>query len=292
MAQFNWTYLSDQGQRYNVGIFHGPRTGHVLIYCNLKVLLIDFSVLDSKDYTFFLGEDLCIVKLERRGDKFYYDLSIDHTTDTPRNRQRKALAKKHWKQSIAFFSAMALCVISFTSLMIYNHQPEEQNQLQYHAGLFPNIKSQQVTGVVTQVTSDKIYYDFEVNKKVYSGSMDLSESPHYNLMPIEIGDEFAISYALAAPNQNSLHLDAPTKKQIQTYFLRAYEKHQEIHPEFSTSKVNCMIEIGYQLKGLEALADFYFQDLSPEKNTVHNNLSYKRLVRDVPFKNMMAERCW
>ena len=291
MAQFNWTYLGENGQKYNVGVFHGPKTGHVLVFCNLKVVLVDFSVLDTKEYSLFLGDELCQLKLDRRGDKFFYDMNVDKDADTPLNRQRKARDKKHWKQSIVFFSAMLLCIFTFTSLVIYNHSPEEERRMQNRANLLSS-PSQYALGTITKIEAEKIYYQYIVNGKWFTGNIKKELiQPENNGMPVEVGDEFSTQFALDNPLIHQIDFNLPSQKQLQVYFKRAFEKQVAHHPEFSAQKVQCMIEVAYELEGLPVFADFYFQDLSPEENVLHNNFTYKRLVRDQPFVNVMANRC-
>ena len=58
MSQMSWTYIADDGARYDVGLFHGDSTGHLLVYCNARIVVIDFSVLASKNYSFFINDEL------------------------------------------------------------------------------------------------------------------------------------------------------------------------------------------------------------------------------------------
>ncbi|MEZ4934823.1 MAG: hypothetical protein R2788_22170 [Saprospiraceae bacterium] len=48
--------------------------GHLVIYVGKKISTIDFNVLDSKEYTFFIDNEFCRIRLERRGDQMYYFL--------------------------------------------------------------------------------------------------------------------------------------------------------------------------------------------------------------------------
>ena len=47
MAQLNWTYVADSGQQYRVVLYHGTRSGHVLVTVNQKVSIVDFFSLAS-----------------------------------------------------------------------------------------------------------------------------------------------------------------------------------------------------------------------------------------------------
>ena len=206
MAQRNWIYVGDDGKKYNVGIFHGQKTGHVLIHCNLKVLMIDFSVLDSKSYSFFLGEELCGIKLNRTGDRFSYDFDIDEEVDTPINRRRKATARKHWYQSIAFFGAMGICA-TFFSVLFLNMKPAEPSYF-YAAGL---PKQEFVDGIATvsEVSTSKsifINYEFKANANLYRSRLKLDEEKLKNWLPLNPGDQFLVRYNKYDPSNNEIYV--------------------------------------------------------------------------------------
>ena len=100
MNHYTWTYIGGAGRNYRVGLFHGNKTGHVLIYVGAKIVTIDFKVFDSKTYTFFIDDELCNIRLERRGSKMFFFFEIDQKTDTPRNRKRKILEHRYLRQGV------------------------------------------------------------------------------------------------------------------------------------------------------------------------------------------------
>ena len=64
-----------------------------MAYVDQKVIIVDFNIRDSKDYTFFINDELCAIKLERKKDQMHYHFEIDKHADTPRNRARKKIEK-------------------------------------------------------------------------------------------------------------------------------------------------------------------------------------------------------
>ncbi len=56
MSQITWTYVDDDGYSHNVGLFHGDNSGHLVVYCNSRIVVIDLKVLTSKNYSFFIDE--------------------------------------------------------------------------------------------------------------------------------------------------------------------------------------------------------------------------------------------
>ena len=100
MNHYSWTYVAGGGRNIPVGLYHSSKKGHLLIYVGKKITNIDFNVLDSKDYTFFIDHELCHIKLERRGDEMYYFFEIDKKADTPMNRARWAMERKFLRQML------------------------------------------------------------------------------------------------------------------------------------------------------------------------------------------------
>ena len=83
MSQYSWTYLSDSGRKFKIGLYHGMRTGHVLVHCNGRVLIIDFKVRHNKRYTIMVDNDMLDLVLSRTGDEITYSLEVNNREGTP-----------------------------------------------------------------------------------------------------------------------------------------------------------------------------------------------------------------
>jgi hypothetical protein len=112
MSQITWTYVDDDGFRHKVGLFHGDNSGHLLVYCNTRIVVIDFNVLKSKNYSFFIDEELCDISVEEKDGKFSYGFDIDQVTDTPRNRGRRKMIRYENKYSLLILGGFMI-VITF-----------------------------------------------------------------------------------------------------------------------------------------------------------------------------------
>jgi hypothetical protein len=115
MGQYNWTLLDDFGNRFKVGIYHGDRSGHVMVHCNKKIMIIDFNVLQSKKYSFFLGHEFCELDVIKEASSYRYTLKINEEVDTQLNVIRRKLHRKNMIKAaalaIAFFAAVAIITI-------------------------------------------------------------------------------------------------------------------------------------------------------------------------------------
>lgn len=289
MAQFNWKYLSDRGAQYNVGLFHGNRTGHVLIHCNSRIVTIDFSVYQTKKYSFFIEDELCEINLEKQGNKFIYDFEVNRKVDTPLNRIRNEIEKKHWKQSLLFFGGLGLCVFLFV-LWFFSMGGGQQEQTRQE--LIDQLHTSETFGKIT-INNQKAIYSFVANGRVYKADVPIeSVLQTKEGMPLETGDEFLVKFAPLKPEINEIDLSLPSKSQIEKYYNRTLSRHISLHPELTLDLIKCQIKIAYEMNGIAGLADFLFQDVDPEQNPAHNRLSYQRFVRDLPFKALVAEQCW
>lgn len=110
MSQLTWTYVDDDGYRHKVGLFHGDNSGHLMVYCNTRIVVIDFHVLKSKNYSFFINEELCDLSIEEKAGKFSYGFTIDQVTDTPRNRGRRKMIRSQTVQSLMFGAAFIVLI--------------------------------------------------------------------------------------------------------------------------------------------------------------------------------------
>lgn len=295
MAQLNWTYVSDTGRKFNVGIYHGSKTGHLVVYCNLRVVMIDFNVLDTKTYPLFLDDELCELTIEKKNNQFRYGFDINRKADTPRNRQRKVVEKKHWRQTLLFFGAMGVIVALFAAFFLRFDAKQKSAQREELLADFGRETIAHIDRLQPTEEGTLIRFSF-----VADGKIQIAELPHpsdtpiilaYG-MPLEEADEFRLRFVTNRPGIWDLRLDKPSEQQVERYSLLAQERHAELHPELSRRHIQCLAGLAYDIKGVGGLADFYFQDASPERNAVANELTYKRLVRGVPFQQRAEGECW
>lgn len=115
MSQIRWTYVDDYRRKYHVGLYHGDRTGHLVIHCNSRILVIDFHVRDTKKYSFFINDELFDVHVERQNGKFAYSFEIDEHTRTPRNLRRKKVNRSELIKTVA----LALSVVAALALVFF-----------------------------------------------------------------------------------------------------------------------------------------------------------------------------
>ncbi|MEZ4949020.1 MAG: hypothetical protein R2879_05490 [Saprospiraceae bacterium] len=291
MSQFSWTVIGQNGKKYQIGLYHGNKTGHVMVHCNMKVILIDFSVLESKQYSFFLDEELCELNLERQGDSFRYGLNLNKDADTPLNRKRKLLDKRNLIQSGLFLlgTIAVIGTIIFAIHFFRNHGTElAKNELLAKEGLETSAR------LVHEDEKTVWSYIYIADGKAYTRNLteeNLRDFFPYPL-PLANSDEFKLKYARSNPNVHEILWAQPDEKSIKRFKALAYEVQKKEHPETSPEMLTCQIDAAFEVQGLEGLSNIYKQTEPDNGTSKFNNNSYLRLTRSIPFENLVKEKCW
>ncbi|MBK7410284.1 MAG: hypothetical protein IPL49_07555 [Saprospirales bacterium] len=290
MSQYTWTYVGGGGKNFRVTLFHGKNTGHVLLLLNTQVLQIDFNVRESKTYSFFIEDEFCEVHLELRGEEMYYFFEINKTVNTPRNKARKQLERKHLGQALAFFGVLILvATVAAFGLRTYNKKLEMTR-------LNEKIYSDSTVGWV-QIDSlhpETVRYQYVAGNSPFTSSFfeDPARGNTLPVFPLQSGDEFAVRYNPRRPDLSRIYFSQPTAAQTLKYLERSLSRHLQYNPATHPSMARCTLELALEIHGLEGLADVYFQQESAASSPAHNRDSYYRLVRDPAFQQAISDRCW
>lgn len=294
MKHFYWTYVPGGGKKYKVGLLHGGKTGHLMVYCNSKIIIVDFKVRDSKVYSFFINDELCEIHLIRKGEQLFYEFHINQDADTPLNRARKKLNRKHLFQTLLFFGTMGLIMaLVFWGL---NSTKNKHSQKNMEALLVSDgAKTVGVINIEKEKSTYHINCFYVADNINYSSKIEFRDTTNLtsnNGMPLVSGDEFIVEYVRSNPSSSKIVFEKPTKKQLDLYKKRAIEKHAANHPQMLDQRVACQVDIAYQIKGLSGLADIFFQNTPPEENSKNNRNTFLKLIRDLPFQKKEAAECW
>jgi len=278
LAQFHWTYVGDTGKKYQVGLYHSTKTGHLLIHLNAKILAVDFSVRDSKEYPFFIEEEFCRIRLERRADRMYYFFDIDKEVDTPRNRARKKRNKQYLKQTLLFFGGLILLAALF-GLGMDRLDRARKAEMLVPAVYLP------ATGQITRILDPQmgeLEYQFTLptGERYRGQKTEGNLYQHWGRM-LERGDEFEVAYLKDQPAISRLDLTAPTAGQRERLRRRALDKHRRLHPEIAERELDCFVAGSVKLRQLDGLVHIFHQDQKPYANAYHNKITYRRLIKDL-----------
>lgn len=309
MAQFNWIYLDNTGGRHRVGLYHGDRTGHLMIHCNMRVVQIDFSVHDTKMYSFFVEDELCEVIVEKlKTGGFGYEFRVNKTVDTPRNRIRKVDARRNNRKLAIFIGGVvAVLGLAFAGLAWYGSQEDARKAArtaiisQYSKANMRRLgkEGKPATGYlhVEEINGKRVgvYLFKTADSTEIRGLFPVADTGKVllnNGFPLLAGSAFETTYLPENPQIHRVELFRPVRSTIDKYIAYALASETHAHPDFSQKKCLCRVLNVAQLQNWTSLSNFIFQEKTPEENSRNNQESYARMLRDPYVEQAVARDCW
>ncbi|MBK9336494.1 MAG: hypothetical protein IPM98_07845 [Lewinellaceae bacterium] len=309
MAQVGWVYLDDFGGRHRIGLYHGDRTGHLLLHCNSRIIQVDFSVKESRTYSFFVEDELCEVSVMHEGKGvFFYDFQVNKKVDTPRNRLRKA-DERRTRTYMAILIVGLLAVISGLVLGLrWWGQRQKEDHLagtSLTSRLTPENEKRLGADGRTAVAQFVVTYEPDQRQVFYgfitadsnriSGRFSVRDTGLIilpNGFPLRDGDAFSVRYLPAEPNIHRVDFYEPADRTIAGYLEQARLAQLAAHPEAPPGYSLCIARIALREKGWQRLADLIFQTAPSANNPSNNRESYLRLVREPGFAETVERECW
>ncbi len=309
MAQVNWVYLDDRGGQHRVGLFHGDRTGHLLIHCNMKVVQIDFSVLETKTYSFFIEDELCEVLAEKmKNGRFGYEFRVNKTIDTPRNRIRRVDNRRNNRILALVVVGVVVAIAGiFFGLRSYGKRQDTRRMTKTsiaHNLNGTNLKQLMAAGRssvstlhVEEINAKRIgVYTFKTaDSSEIRGIFEVADTGDIllqNGFPLRAGDSFDTYYLPSDPQVHRVELFQPTKATVTNYISQALAVEQQHSPGDSREKSLCRVLTVAEKLHWTALADFIFQHKTAAENPKHNKETYLRLMRGAEVEKAVTEACW
>jgi len=109
MAQLNWRYYSLSGIPYSIDMYHGDDSGHLIIFVNSEIILINFTQKESKKYNFYIENQLVELDIEKNNNTYNYTL-------TPQNLQAEIPEEKTFDHH--FWIPLILLILAINLLVI------------------------------------------------------------------------------------------------------------------------------------------------------------------------------
>ena len=202
MNQHTWKFAEPFYRPYRIGVLHGPNSGHVLIYVNSKILLIDFKVFDDKEYSFYLDEQLCKLEIHCQEElpaeeKYEYVLTVgDYRVKAGESPEPQSNFVDMYK-SIAFFVGAAL-IFALGMYFLINFQNNKQYNLLGDKG-----KPTPCILFVKEIRGDEYHVRFEyvAQGEHIKKEEIISERSFMNLEKEELRDQVYLSEALYYPRK-------------------------------------------------------------------------------------------
>ncbi len=195
MAQLNWTYVADSGQQYRVVLYHGGRSGHVMVTVNQKISIVDFYVRDTKSYQMLLEDELFLLELEKGPNGFGYAFAIDKLADTDRNKARQARRRRS-----AFYVVLGALVFFGIAggLAVWMMSWQEQLTLRKNLPLLEEIGEVTYGRVARSDDGNWMLY-FTEGPMIYELKLDASS---VRIAGLRTGDDQGVLYLKGNPKVN------------------------------------------------------------------------------------------
>jgi len=76
MSETRWSFYEPTSGTNLVGLYHGIQSGHVIVYLNSRVMLIDFLIKESKTYSLYVNDYLIEIRLDKDDKAFEYTMNV------------------------------------------------------------------------------------------------------------------------------------------------------------------------------------------------------------------------
>ena len=112
MAQQFWTFYDQYSVEHTFGIYHGEESGHLVVYLDDRVMIIDFGIINDKSYNFFFERELLKLDIQKIEDGFVYKLNVDKETPTELNVEIKTERKEELHITILIIFIVAMIILT------------------------------------------------------------------------------------------------------------------------------------------------------------------------------------
>lgn len=278
LAQLQWQVLGNRGTYFHIGMYHGADSGHLVVHCNSKVLLLDFGVKEPRQYPFFLDEELYELHIGQNGGTYHYQLVHNGEIDSPINRKKQADQKyDRWLMKAGLAALVLLVLVGF--FVAWQLSTSDKRLVE---------RLRDGEGVATQISLTHIGGQWEASyradDRVFTQPL---HSFHGLYFPLIAGDVFAGRYWPDRPKVFYVQWDVPAEPVVRRYATLAAREHALRHPSLSAEQVICQVQAAYDCEGAPGLAKMYHQNRND--GGLYNPDAYLRMVRDTAFRRRAAD---
>lgn len=279
MAQQQWTVPGYGGIPYKVGLYHGERTGHLLVHCNNKIMIIDFGVKEDKHFSFMLGEELYELDIVKKPQGYEYIFKHNEDIATPHNVRRKESNETDRKRlwlAAGVIVAVIFCIIGIS---------------RYWHGLADNVRQRLAQGEGTYTTAILLeqgtgqwFISYQIAEETVKLQLRAEELKSSFGFPIKMGDVYQVRIDPKYKYVYWIDWNRPNQATQAQLHQLCMEKQYQLNPSKAEQELACELEQAYQIKGLAGWAMFYNQNISAEDQAFYNEESHDALIRRGAFK--------
>lgn len=287
MAQIDWMVTGNRGSRFRIGLYHGDQSGHVLMYCNNRIVTIDFGVLSEKTYTLFIDDELCEVSISPGPGGYEYDCNVNTEAATPLNdlrRARKREEKRGMAIAIGFLAIVAVSIGLFASMA---HSGSDATTARVE--LADNYGELTEASLYTNPRNGKLYYNYVVDDRIYRSPVSSLDAEDLPPLPLAAGDRFALRYDPTQPRVAELLFDRFGEEQAARWRERLTTQYAADHPELTPRQVRCHLDAARDIDGPTAYLTLGMESMALQAGDDEPRYqAYWRLVRSPAFRRAVT----
>jgi hypothetical protein len=305
MAQAGWNIIDTRGRGHQVGLYHGDGSGHVVVYCDRRIIQIDFSVLESRSYSFFIEDELYELTLDKQPNgQFVYQCKVNEEADTPRNQAIKAEQKqdrRYMRWVLASMFVLLTAFFCFSYWARYHRAPVRTFERVWTGSQASPITIEQLrkSGKTTTATLTwdsleqpyRLICQFEPEGRS-TPLRFVSDAPNPSALVAPTGfellhkDAFRVYYNPDKPEQYFIDFEVPDTTTIESYMLRAIAAEMASHPAEPLQSHHCKVQVIVEKYGWKALPAVISQHIDTYKQR------YLQMITDPATKTAIDIRCY
>lgn len=253
MNQVKWTFVGIPGRPYNVGLYHSPSKGHLLIYCNGSVVLVRFGVKEDSMFSFFIEEELIEIHITKNEKgNFEYEFRVNKDVDTVYNQQRKKVYRENNIKLAIIIGSVFVVVASVVAAGFFYTKS-------YHARLLAEEGTWvEAVAVINEVRMSRDYFAlvYNYNNRSYHSKPVYFTYPYFTTEGFVLyhGDPFQVKIATSRPDISDRDSFLISKSQPQVFIQRGALGLMQYNTSFSEQGAICIAENVLDQLGAEALA--------------------------------------
>jgi len=119
MSQLHWLYRDTEKLLHNIQLYHGAESGHLLIYVNDKIVLIDFHIQTDKSYGFYIDSVFFELFISGKSGNYNYKLVSENRVLNYTDLEKKEINRDLIHTRITWLIVITIIISSILLYIAY-----------------------------------------------------------------------------------------------------------------------------------------------------------------------------
>jgi hypothetical protein len=306
LPQAGWSYLDTNGRYHKVGLYHGDQSGHVIVYCDMRIIQLDFSVTETRMYSFFIEDELVELYLTRQPEgHFVYDFRMNQEVDTPLNRIRKTEERRDrrfFMRTVIGLGILLTAVICFGLWNRYRGAPNRHFEVTWSGSQASPMVIQRLTtegrSAVATFMWDSLAKPYQVRCVFHPNGVvqpivhtvvdtfGLERIMTPTGFALQHQDAFTVRYFAGDPKTYFVDFQLPTPATVANYTNQAVMAEARRYPAYPLDILLCRVQVIIEKRGWNSLPSV----IGP--NTPDMEAKYQQMIESPDIKSSIDLRCF